>query len=185
MSDREWISAADTAKLVRKALKSSFPGVKFSVRTSTYAGGASIRVRWLDGPTVRAVEAVTGHYSGATFDGMVDLKSYHDTVLQGPDGPRTVHFGADFIFTDREYSPTFLQMLLWQVGWFWGGPELASEFERLEIKTYDDGSAHCVSASNIRLDNAGPEYLDRLLHREAPKVTWYPLTPAHNTDLYT
>lgn len=45
---REYISCADTAKLIRQAIKEAFPGVKFSVRSSVYSGGASITVEWLD-----------------------------------------------------------------------------------------------------------------------------------------
>lgn len=39
--EKTYQSCAETAKLLRQALKESFPGVKFSVRSSTYAGGAS------------------------------------------------------------------------------------------------------------------------------------------------
>lgn len=34
-----YLSCAETAKLVRQALKEAFPGVKFGVRSSTYSGG--------------------------------------------------------------------------------------------------------------------------------------------------
>lgn len=34
-----YVSAKDTAVLIRGALKREFPGVKFSVRSETYAGG--------------------------------------------------------------------------------------------------------------------------------------------------
>jgi len=34
-------------------LKESFPGIKFSVKSSTYSMGASIRIRWLDGPNTK------------------------------------------------------------------------------------------------------------------------------------
>ena len=40
----QYYSVKDTAKLVRQALKEAFPGVKFGVRCSSYAGGASIGV---------------------------------------------------------------------------------------------------------------------------------------------
>src|SRR5690606_34789441 len=53
-----YIDAADVAKMIRKNLKSRFPGVKFSVRTSKYSGGASVDVPWFDGPTQREVEEV-------------------------------------------------------------------------------------------------------------------------------
>ncbi len=39
-------TVAETAKLIRKALKETFPGQKFSVTTDTYSMGASINVSW-------------------------------------------------------------------------------------------------------------------------------------------
>lgn len=102
-SQREYISCAATAKIVRTALKREFPAVAFSVRSKTYSGGASIRVRWIDGPTVKMVERITSQYTGASFDGMIDLKSYHDQEYEG----QRVHFGADYIFCEREYSKAF------------------------------------------------------------------------------
>src|SRR4051812_33768963 len=102
-SGTEYLSCAETAKLVREVLKHEFPGVKFSVRSSTYSGGASIRVGWVDGPTGRAVDSVVCLYKGAEFDGMIDLKTYHDSILVDEQGnPRVVSFGADYIFTERK-----------------------------------------------------------------------------------
>lgn len=100
-----YISCADTAKLVRKALKKAFPGRKFSVRSKTYSGGASVTVGWTDGPTSKAVDEVVGTFSGASFDGMIDLKSYHDSELKHEDGTaETVHYGANYVFTRRAMS---------------------------------------------------------------------------------
>lgn len=96
----KYISCADTAKLVRQALKESVPDVKFSVRSSVYSGGASITVRWTDGPNTTQVEAIAGVFSGAYFDGMQDLKGATYALLDG----EQVRFGADFIFTTREIS---------------------------------------------------------------------------------
>lgn len=39
-----YMSAADTAKLIRKALAKHFPSTKFYVRSSVYSGGASIDI---------------------------------------------------------------------------------------------------------------------------------------------
>ncbi len=75
MGDVHYLTCADTAKLVRTALRESFPGVKFSVRAKTYSGGASISVWWTDGPMRADVEAVARQFEGADFDGMIDLKS--------------------------------------------------------------------------------------------------------------
>ncbi|HLY24365.1 MAG TPA: LPD29 domain-containing protein [bacterium] len=98
------LSTAETAKMLRKALAHQFPGVRFSVRSKVYSGGSSIDVSWTDGPRAKAVEHIARHYEGATFDGMIDLKSYHSTVLVGPEGPREVQMGADFVFTRRTVS---------------------------------------------------------------------------------
>jgi hypothetical protein len=97
---RRYISVVDTAKEVRKALKESFPGQKFSVRSDSYSGGASIHVRWIDGPAKHDVERVAKEFAGATFDGMIDLKSYHASEFNG----EQVHWGADFVFCDRDLS---------------------------------------------------------------------------------
>jgi hypothetical protein len=130
-----YLSCAETAKLVRAALKKGFPGVKFSVRSDTYSMGASIRVNWTDGPCTAAVRAITGQFSGSGFDGMIDMKHSHSSWLM-PDGTacvasdpgtsgsmgmhppvrnwmpdpeaKLVHFGADYVFTNRALSPALL-----------------------------------------------------------------------------
>ncbi len=116
-STTEYLSVAETAKLVRAALKRDFPGVKFSVRSDSYAGGASIRVRYEDGPTVQQVQGTTSLFTGSSFDAMIDLKSYHDTLLADEDGNvRTVHFGADYVFVDRDYSAATMEAVTAELG---------------------------------------------------------------------
>lgn len=104
----DYLTVADTAKLVRQALKAAFPGVKFSVRSNSYAGGASIDVSWTDGPLESAVQETAKRYEGATFDGMTDMKSNHSTLLAGPDGNvAEVSMGADYVFTRRDLSESY------------------------------------------------------------------------------
>jgi hypothetical protein len=98
------IDLVDVAKLIRKTLKAEFPGIKFSVRSERYSMGASIDVRWTDGPSERAVRAFTDLYEGADFDGMIDLKSYKDSILTTEDGAEVVKFGVDFVVPQREIS---------------------------------------------------------------------------------
>src|SRR5688572_23423526 len=81
----EYLSCAQTAKLLRSALKATFPPVKFSVRSRVYSGGASIDVSWEGGPCSLLVDRVCCDYKGADFDGMVDLKTYRASYLL-PDG---------------------------------------------------------------------------------------------------
>lgn len=131
-----YLSCAETAKLVRTQLKKHFAGVKFSVRSDTYSMGASIRVKWTDGPCTTAVDAVVQQFSGSKFDGMIDMKHSHTSWLN-PDGTavtasdpgsegsmgvnpavrnwmpdpdaKLVHFQADYIFTDRTISYALLK----------------------------------------------------------------------------
>lgn len=104
MAERKYLSCAETAKLVRQALKESFPGVKFSVRSDSYSGGASIDVRWEDGPTGKQVDEILGAFEGAYFDGMIDYKGSRYHKLDG----QPVHFGANFIHGSRR------RLSLWQ-----------------------------------------------------------------------
>jgi hypothetical protein len=131
MSDKKYLTCAETAKLLRKVLKKEFPGIKFFVRSHTYSMGASIDIDWMDGPTADQVDNVVKVYEGKDFDGMIDLGCYISHWLN-PDGSVTlasspgtegsrgtipgfdypaahpnailVSLGADYIFTDRAVS---------------------------------------------------------------------------------
>jgi len=106
----EYLDAIEVAKFVRERLKAHFPNQKFSVRTSKYSGGSSIRVRWTNGVAKTKVEKVVGYFHGATFDGMRDLKEYHHNLLIDKEGDiQEVHFGNDFIFLEREYTEDVLK----------------------------------------------------------------------------
>lgn len=111
-----YISTTDTAKLIRQALAAAFPGMKFSVKSKSYSGGSSISISWIDGPTSKEVEAVAGNFEGASFDGMIDLKSYHESELNG----ETVRFGADFVHCNRNYSAQALATILAEYQAYWG-----------------------------------------------------------------
>jgi conjugative element/phage-associated large polyvalent protein len=127
MEKIEYLSCAETAKLVRGALKRAFPGVKFSVRSETYSMGASIDVEWTDGPSTAEVNPVARAFAGKRFDGMIDGSTYAKhwllpdgtaivarlpgTIGSGgtieteendqPAGARLVSFGADYVQCHR------------------------------------------------------------------------------------
>lgn len=128
MRNVRYLTCAETARLVRTALREAFPGITFSVRSKIYSGGASITVQWTGAPLTRDVQAVAQQFEGAAFDGTIDLKCYATHWLttdgrvrvaytEGTTGSRgvippevdepmcgaeLVHFGADFIFCERE-----------------------------------------------------------------------------------
>lgn len=105
MSDTQYLSCAETAKLVRAALRESFPGIKFSVTSSVYSGGASINIKYQNGPTCEQVKSVVSNFEGSYFDGMTDYKGINYSSMNGVN----VRFGADFIFVNRKYSMAFFE----------------------------------------------------------------------------
>ncbi len=103
-----YLSVTDTAKLVRAALKTAFPGTKFSVRSDKYAGGASIDVTWTDGPFEKDVEKITQRYQACDFDGMQDLRTYRPSTLVAFGGEvEDVQFGAHYVQTHRKLSDAY------------------------------------------------------------------------------
>lgn len=115
-----YIPVTETAKLIRQALKENFKGIKFSVRSSSYAGGASIDVSWFDGPCDPDVERVVKQFQGATFDASIDLQSYVTREWNGEE----VHFGADYVMTRRRFSRAFVEAIAKQFCERYGIPML-------------------------------------------------------------
>jgi hypothetical protein len=143
MSKSRYLGCAETAKLLRKALKKEFPGVKFYVRSDS-----SIDIHWCDGPTEKEVKAISDFYAGQDFDGMIDMRCYWDHWLL-PDGTvklakgsgttgsagtippqdhpkphpdaELVSFGSSFVFCHRVYSKSLLDRVAKEVhedtGW--------------------------------------------------------------------
>jgi hypothetical protein len=157
----EYLSVAETAKLVRAALKRRFPDAKdvgrpFSVRSRSYSMGASIDVRWTDGPTEAMVREVTDQFAGGRFDGMIDLKYHaehwlmpdgttmvrreyghsfaeaevHNEDRPVPAGARLVRFGADHVFATRDLSPAFKALIEAKLVEDWGSRERWEEQNR-------------------------------------------------------
>jgi hypothetical protein len=129
--EKEYLSCAETANLVRAALKKKFPGVKFSVRSDVYSMGASIDISWVLGPTTKEVDKIGKQYASASFDGMIDMQVQWQhwllpdgsTVIKSgpgsegsmgyipkveetpmPEGAKPVSFGAHYVMTQRSYA---------------------------------------------------------------------------------
>ena len=132
------ISTTDTAKMIRKELKHYFPATKFSVRSHSYSGGSSIDISWVDGPMQKEVDAIAKHFQGASFDGMTDMKDYHNSfvVLEGSTMPVEVHYGADFVFTNRKVSAEYKA-------------ELVEKFEEVTGKKYDDNETYELAETGL------------------------------------
>lgn len=103
---RRYISVTDTAKLVRADLKKAHPAVKFSVKSSKYAGGASIDIFWTDGPTAKVIDALVDRYVGKTMDNILeDSWKFVEGEFKHPDGTvEKVQYGSHFVSTHRTIS---------------------------------------------------------------------------------
>jgi hypothetical protein len=97
---KNYLSCAETAKMIRSVLKESFPGIKFSVVSSTYSMGASITIKYNDGPNADAVKAAISIFEGSYFDGMQDYKGQRYAAIDGQE----MSFGADYVFVNRYVS---------------------------------------------------------------------------------
>lgn len=102
------IDANAVAKMLRAALKESFPGVKFSVRKGAGTGSLWLSVTWTDGPTDTAVSAVTSRYKGSEWN-LNNNDSYTRSpnalmVIDGSELPEEVHFSCAGITTHRDMS---------------------------------------------------------------------------------
>lgn len=77
---------------IRRMLRYSFSGVKFSVRQS----GNSIWIRWSNGPRAEDVEKITNKFEDGHFDPMFDIYCYSSSPWNGTFG------SARYIFTSRD-----------------------------------------------------------------------------------
>lgn len=53
------------AKEIRAILKTNFPAVKFSIKSSRFSQGSSVDTSWTDGPTTDQVDELIGHYGNS------------------------------------------------------------------------------------------------------------------------
>ena len=104
----KYIPAKEVAQIIRGELKVAFPGHKFSVTTQH---ASAISIKWVDGPAIDQVKALTNQYKGSSFDAMQDLKEYVRGEYQG----EMVQFGSDYIFVTRSYSKARVETVIDQV----------------------------------------------------------------------
>lgn len=112
------------ARNIRMELKTSFKGIKFSVRKTHYG---SLSVNWTDGPKKKEVEAITGKYETGRFNSYED---YHYTEVGAFN---EVLGGANYIFLTRSYSDDFIHEAIGVLV-----DKYASYFRDKDIPTVDD-----------------------------------------------
>lgn len=68
------------AKNIRIELARTFPRIKFSVQGVRYSGGETINVRWCDGPSTAAVDAIIKKYSEVVGYEVDDSAVYNRSI---------------------------------------------------------------------------------------------------------
>ena len=91
---RNLTESAKVSKLIRKELKGAFPIIKFSVTSKSYSMGCSVKIRYSNGPTTAAIEAITNKYLQGHFNSSEDL--YESTNYRS-DIPLT-----KYVFIERD-----------------------------------------------------------------------------------
>lgn len=160
----KYLTCAETAALVRKALKEAFPGVKFSVRSHNYSMGASMRVEWLDGPNEAQVEAVARTFQGSYFDGSIDFKGSIYHMLDG----QQVRFGADSIHCNRRYSEAATQAAIDSVYRRYTGNFKEAGIEKPTPAQYERGDLWRVQLDGMA-DNLQRE-IGQVLHKRSDRM---------------
>lgn len=170
----DYISQVETNKLIRKVLRESFPGVKFSVRTR----GGSANINWTNGPNTNQVERLVSAFEGSYFDGMIDYKGSRYAMLDG----KEVHFMADFIFTNRHYSNDLERMMAARLIAKYG-----QQCEYLESTTPESMIADWHQGNLWNVYHCGGDWshensLSSMLHQKLGKYTRSPF-PQHSQTL--
>lgn len=89
-------NAAQCAKEIRVELKKAFPQIKFTVRSSNFAGGNAVDIRYENGVPVKDIEKITDKYQYGHFNGMEDIYEYSNN--------REDIAQAKYIMVQREIS---------------------------------------------------------------------------------
>src|SRR6185369_17173636 len=132
---------AQVAKLIRADLKKAFPGVKFSVRSECFSMGDAVRVSWVDGPAVAAVEAVADKYQAGDFDGSTDSYSYRSE--------RTA-VSVKYVTTHREISASLHALVTM---------DIAAKFSGTSVQIMDM-AYQALRRADLRPGYAGIAFID-------------------------
>ncbi|GAC69564.1 LPD29 domain-containing protein [Gordonia soli] len=145
----------ETAAALRTQLRTTWPGVKFSVRCATGTAYGWMRVAWVDGPDDDQVRAVCNHYESERFDGMTDsYQQQPDPLVVTTPGelPEMVRYSCCGINTERVYTDEATRIVL--RAFVAENPEVATAFDidGIDIDTLVYNDLH-RDARLMRLDN--------------------------------
>lgn len=170
MNHVESISPAETARLVRAALHRAWPRVPFSVRTSVYAGGASIRVGYHGIAGIEPLESCYCH-EGPLLTGLTPQRcqrcgylgrtvyAYHAGMPTIEDVERVVgaYAGGGFDGSiDLQFRRT---VFLAADGTVLGSQTPGTEGSRGTVPASDDSDTYTVATRAVRAVRPGADFI--------------------------
>lgn len=152
------------AKNIRIELKSAFPKVKFSVKSSRFSMGDSIDVSWIDGPISEQVEAIISRYQAGSFNGMEDIYEHSRSAWKDAFGD------AKYVHARRDDSDAALVSAIRTVRAKYAANLAARGIEEIGIADLRAGRLYQV----LVIDGACMSdcNLQSLIRREAARRTW-------------
>jgi len=145
------------AKNMRIELKTAFPGVKFSIKSSRFSGGNSIDVRWVDGPISKQVDAIVAKYEAGKFNGMDDSYTYTADAWNDAFGDaKYVHTSRDL--SDKAIASAIRTLLARH------GEQLGDLATKLTVEAYNDGSLRRTPAPDWLLGFGRYDMHDAISH---------------------
>lgn len=150
-------SRVTAAKNIRLELAHHFPGIKFSVKGSTFSMGDAIDVHWTMGPTANEVDAIIDRYQECDFDGSDDSTHYRTGEARKF---TDAHGGAKYVNGHR-CTRDACRVLCWHL------------CKALGIETPSEDPAADHSYSAIRYDRYN-ENLSTMVHRMLGSASFPP-----------
>lgn len=166
------LNASEAGRLLKAALKATYPGVQFAVRRGRGTGAGWLHVAWIDGPRSQAaVQDIADRYTGRRFDGMTDgYESLPPRLVAFDDGlPTEVKFRVDGVNVYRQMGPD-------------GIAAVAAEVRRVRpaVDPYDPVGR----LSGALLDAEATEHLTRGVYTTSASVRDVSHIVHSRTDLY-
>lgn len=135
IDDNRHTSAATVVSAnIRIELKKCFPGVKFSVRKTSFD---AVTVRWEDGPQIEKVECLTRRFKDGHFNSMEDIFDYNESPFN------VVFGGIHYISVERQYSDDLISHAIDKSRERFGHQVP----ERVNVEAYRKGQLMCINST--------------------------------------
>lgn len=103
-----YMSAKNTASVIKQYVKKNFPSVKVWATSDVYSGGSSVRVNVcnsdgspLSHTTTSLIHSFANSFKAGRFDGMTDCYEYSDVEVRTDNGTQLKYFPS-YVFVENK-----------------------------------------------------------------------------------